>query len=198
MEELWKPIPGYVGYYEASNLGNIRSVDRDVFTSNGRMLHLKSVALKPCEQYSTLRGKTYFNGYQVSLQKNGRAKSWLVHKLVCKTWHPLMPINATQVNHKDGNRRNNIADNLEWVSAQENIVHGYDNGLIRNRATKVVVRNIDTYERLTFMSCSRLSRFLGKNSTYVRSHLQEGELLERANDSHLYEVLFVNKAKKGD
>ena len=198
MEELWKPIPEYIGYYEASNLGNIRSVDRGVLTSSGRIIHLKSVVLKPHEQYRSLRGKKYFCGYQVALTKNGKHKSWLVHKLVCKAWHSLMPINATQVNHKDGNRRNNKADNLEWVSAQENIVHGYDNGLFRNRATKVVVKNIDTNERLTFMSCLRLSDFLGKSRTYVKSHLQEGELLESANDSHLYEVLFVDKEKKGD
>lgn len=198
MKEVWKPIPGYVGIYEASNLGNIRSVERDVVDRKGRTIHLKSVPLRPCEFYRTLRGNRYFCGYQVNLRKDGKSKTWLVHRLVCKAWHPLIPSNASQVNHKDGNRRNNREDNLEWVSAQENIVHGYDNGLFQNRAIRVRVKDIDSDEHFSFASCSRLAQFLGKSLSYVARRLQEGDVLEDMRNSHSYEVLFVDKRKKGE
>jgi hypothetical protein len=66
------------------------------------------------------------NGYQaVCLFLDGKDKRQLVHRLVATAFVPY-PGEGNEVNHKDGNRRNNHADNLEWVTHQENIQHARD------------------------------------------------------------------------
>lgn len=52
MEEIWKPIENYEGYYEVSNLGNVRSIDRIVPTLNGKYYKFKSILLKPSKSGS--------------------------------------------------------------------------------------------------------------------------------------------------
>lgn len=76
------------------------------------------------------------NGRKVKPQPNGKGylrfslggKLVFVHRLVAELYVP-NPENKPQVNHKDGNKRNNSADNLEWVSNQENRNHAIKNGL---------------------------------------------------------------------
>lgn len=103
MEEVWKPIPGFEGYYEASNLGRIRSIYR-----------YKRV-LKPMISNT---------GYErVDLFKNRRRKQYSVHRLVAITFID-NPDNKPFVNHRDENKINNCADNLEWVTHIENCRYG--------------------------------------------------------------------------
>lgn len=107
--EIWRSIPGYESYYEASNLGNIRRIN-----SKG------SMQLKPWIGL----------GYKVvGLYVNNKRKDEFVHRLVVKTFLP-NPKNNPQVNHKDGNKLNNCLYNLEWVTQSENAKHAYLNGLI--------------------------------------------------------------------
>lgn len=109
MEEIWKPIPGYENLYQASNLGNIRSLDKDVW--NGHAYYkVKGRVLKPAVKS---------NGYkELVLRKDNKSKTWGVHKLV------LMSFSDGQTNshaaHKDGNKLNNNINNLYWASPKEN------------------------------------------------------------------------------
>lgn len=116
MDEIWKPIPGYEGYYEASTLGRIRGVDRTCICRWGCEQAVKGKILKP---------RVVKNGYQhVKFTVNGIGKEPLVHRLIALTFVP-NPNNLPQVNHKDGNKTNNTPDNLEWCTASENILHMY-------------------------------------------------------------------------
>ena len=69
--------------------------------------------------------------YKVQLWVNKKQKMCLVHRLIAQTFIP-NPKNLPQINHKDGNKRNNNIDNLEWVTDKENKAHGYKNGFYNN------------------------------------------------------------------
>lgn len=111
IDEIWKPIEGYEGLYEVSNLGNVRSL------GNG----------KTWKEPRIRKTNICNNGYHsVSLYKNGKEKRFLVHRLVAESFI-LNPDNLPQVNHKDEDKTNNCADNLEWCSAEYNINYGTHN-----------------------------------------------------------------------
>ena len=85
------------------------------------------------------RERTQFEteqGYlQVGLYNNNEEKKYLVHRLVAETFLP-NPDNKPEVNHKNGNKRDNRVCNLEWTTAQENTKHAFDTGLIDRKGEK--------------------------------------------------------------
>lgn len=107
MKEIWKDIEGYEGLYQASNLGRIKSL----IYHNGT-------------QERILVPRTNRNGYsQVLLYKDGNHKTFLVHRLVGKTFLQKSDISFDQINHLDGNKTNNKIDNLEWTNSMLNNRH---------------------------------------------------------------------------
>lgn len=121
-KEKWCDIEGFEGFYQASSLGNIRSVDRYVERSDGRLVFCKGRVL------STFQGTTC-NYLSVQLSKHNTPSKHLVHRLIAKTFLGLRPDSDLEVNHIDGNRHNNRVDNLEIVSHQQNIDHSVATGL---------------------------------------------------------------------
>lgn len=117
MEEVWKEIDGYEGYYEVSNLGNIRSMNRIIYKSDGTIQTYKS---KPI----AIRYNKRVNMYETYLSKNGKKKCCKIHRLVAQAFcYNDDPSIKTTVNHIDGDRSNNTAINLEWVSYGDNEKH---------------------------------------------------------------------------
>lgn len=119
MEEIWKDIKGYEGYYQVSNLGRIRSLDRYIATvgnPSGQRL-IRGKILRPSKRVMS-NGKDGY--YSVTLYKRGVDTLFNVHRLVAETFIP-NPNNLPCVNHKDENKHNNMADNLEWCTI------GYNN-----------------------------------------------------------------------
>lgn len=101
--ENWKDIKNYEGYYQVSDLGNIRRI------INGNYRPLKA------------RDGKY---YTVDLCKQGIRKSHSIHRLVAETFILNERINVKdEVNHIDGNKHNNVLSNLEWVSQRANLEH---------------------------------------------------------------------------
>lgn len=115
-EEIWKDIPGYEGMYQASNMGNIRSLDRTIIRSDNVSVFKAGKLLKP-----TLSTKGY---ERVRLCSVGQS----VHRLIGYTFIPNFH-NKPQINHKDGNKRNNKVYNLEWCDNSENQIHALNTGL---------------------------------------------------------------------
>lgn len=108
LNEIWKPVVGFEGLYEVSNLGNVKGVKRQ--GSSGGIL---SPAVRK-------------DGYlHVNLRKNGNAGMFLVHRLVAEAFIPNREFKE-QVNHIDGKRSNNLAENLEWTTRSENCLHAHD------------------------------------------------------------------------
>lgn len=112
---MWKEIKGYEGLYEVSTNGMVRRIARVVSRKRYGNFFLK-------EKELALDTNKY--GYmQVPLTKNGKRQQKLVHRLVLSTFFPINNEEEMQVNHIDGNKRNNNLSNLEWNTLQENITH---------------------------------------------------------------------------
>lgn len=122
MKEIWKPIKDFEGKYEVSNFGRVRSLDHVRKTGSFGKYIQKGKLLK---QYYKDKNSKYL---RVSLSSNGIVSKKKVHRLVAETFLPMVD-GKTLVNHKDGNKQNNCADNLEWVNHSENLIHAYNNNL---------------------------------------------------------------------
>lgn len=120
MQEEWRAIEGFEGCYEVSNLGRIRSVDRITVDTQGRKKFINGKILSPFILNSGYKGIRF------------RHKSFLVHRLVASAFID-NPERKAQVNHKDENKLNNRADNLEWLTKYENDHYGTG---IQRRAEK--------------------------------------------------------------
>jgi hypothetical protein len=144
MQEIYKDIKGYEGLYQISNLGNIRSLDRQSWNGNS-WFTLKGKQLSPADN-----GKGYLF---VGLCKNGKIRSrCYIHRLVAETFLP-NPNNKPCVNHIDGNKQNNCLSNLEWVTYEENNKHAYKTGLkqpTKKTQKSVIATNLVTGEELYF------------------------------------------------
>lgn len=116
LDEEWRDIEGYEGYYQVSSLGRVRSVKRVVLKSDGIWMNCKSTILRP------FIGTTA-NYLETQLSKDNIPKKFLIHRLVAYAFLGLTPNSSLEVNHKDGNRHNNAVQNLEVVTHQENINH---------------------------------------------------------------------------
>lgn len=114
--ELWKDIPDYEGLYQASNLGNIRSLDH--IRKNGTNNYMQKGKL--------LKFNKNTSGYlQVRLSKNGIAKTYRVNRIIALTFID-NPLNKETVNHINGNKLDNRIENLEWATHKEQIEHQHN------------------------------------------------------------------------
>lgn len=135
MDEIWKDIQGYEGFYQVSNLGRIKSF----VGYNGHIYVDRVMMLNPYKQKA---GKNYLRSV-VKLKKLGVPKEYKVHQLVAKAFIP-NPQNYKVINHLDGNPLNNIVDNLEWCTQKHNIQHSIDEGR--------TIRTINTIDRDTMVA----------------------------------------------
>ena len=116
MKEIWKDINGFEGLYQVSSLGNVMSIRNNKILSFG------------------IRGGYPF----VALSKNNKSTNYYIHRLVAEAFVP-NPYNLPFVNHKDEDKLNPKADNLEWCTASYNINYGS-----RNKSMSKRVKCIET------------------------------------------------------
>jgi hypothetical protein len=117
-KEVWKDIAGYEGKYKISSLGRVRSLSRYRKSRGDLLALIKEKVLKPVD---------YFGYQKVTLRHNNESQNYRIHRLVATAFIPNVK-NKPFINHKDGNKKNNSVDNLEWVTNQENISHAVKNG----------------------------------------------------------------------
>ena len=122
MKEVWKDIEGYEGMYQVSNLGRVHSLDRYYTRPHPR----NGVPTKYFKHGTEIVCHVHRNVYVgVMLKVGGVKKNFMVHRLVAKAFVPGY-FEGADVNHKDCNRQNNHADNLEWMTRRDNLK--YNNG----------------------------------------------------------------------
>lgn len=142
-QETWKPVVGYEGWYSVSGFGRVR---RDRACRGARAGHLSAI-WKHSAGYHTVR---------LNRERFGVTK--FVHRLVAEAFIGAPPSSEHEVNHKDGDRANNLVENLEWVTALENISH----------SIKVIGRNYEyrcgvrTYCKLTESQVREIREQRGK------------------------------------
>ena len=145
MNEIWKPIPGYEGHYQASNLGRIRSLKYN----EARVL-----------KYSITRD----GYYRVNLYRNNVKKYSLIHRLVWSAFNGAIP-EGLEINHRDEDKTNNALLNLELVTPSQNINYGTRNKRVSEKNCKriqMLDKNNNTLK--TFNSLTEAAQFLNKTS----------------------------------
>lgn len=165
--EEYKYITGYNNKYYITSLGRVFITN---YRGTGRMKEMKQRLI--CGYPSLGLEKDSENRVQ---------KIHKIHRLVAEHFIP-NPYNKPIVNHKDGNKRNNAVDNLEWVTSSENTVHAYANNLARNWWNKelgiVCILLIEVYKynhadvaKLFNISRHNVSHFWNKGyKTFKLSH----------------------------
>ncbi len=148
--EGWLPVLNYEGLYEVSNLGRVRP-------AKPRYKDVPILKTRICRGYE-----------RVTIYKNGKRKDFQVHRLVADAFIP-NPDNKPQVNHIDGNKLNNVVENLEWVTRSENQLHAKRTGLdpmIRNnpiQSKPVDMYSTDGVFLKTYASATEAERKTGIN-----------------------------------
>ena len=114
MEEIWVDIHGFEGFYQVSNIGRVRSLDRTITRSDGRTKHIEGKII-------SLNCTTNSGYFTVDLYKDNVSHKYYAHRLVAEHFCD-NPCNKPIVNHKDENKLNNNADNLCWATYSENLM----------------------------------------------------------------------------
>lgn len=156
IKEEWKLIntlkEGLNGIYEVSNLGRVRN------TKTGHLF-------KNNIQKDGYRAVTFKNGV-LKVQQTVRT-----HRLVAIHFLGSPPESSTQVNHKDGDKSNNVYSNLEWCSPQENNIHAKITGLNKNYGTTHGNSKLTDAEVLQILkstgSCRNIGREFGVSAVTV-------------------------------
>ena len=171
MEELWDYVPRFKNMVQVSTLGRIKSFYR---YSAGKIIQCIDI---DCFGYARVRIK---------------GKRYKIHRLVAETFIP-NPEDKREVNHKDGNKLNNRADNLEWATRSENQKHAYKIGLQKssekqkqavskwnkeNRIKSVHQYKLNGELIKTYKSCHDCSIELNTTNATVSRHCYNGKPLK--------------------
>ena len=154
-KEVWRDIVGYEGYYQVSDQGRVKSLERK--NSYGRTV--KERILKPAVKPT---------GYvEVNLYAGGKQKALTVHRLVCQAFHE-NPDNKSDVNHINENKTDNRACNLEWCTRKENCNHGSRNERVAKALSKPVGQYTSDGELVKIWpSAIEVQRQAGFNHGYI-------------------------------
>lgn len=136
VEEEWRDVVGFEGFYEISNCGRVMSVDRtQTITWNGKKVE------KPIKGRIIAQSKQNCGYVIANLSANGMRREMTVHRMVAMAFID-NPLCLKEVNHKDGDKNNNNVWNLEWVNRSENLKHRAR--ILGQRGNAVRVKCIDT------------------------------------------------------
>lgn len=141
-QEIWKDIIGFEKLYQVSNLGRIKSLEREEICNRIKTIYRryrKEIILKP---FCSTNSPYPF----VLLRNNNKTNNIRIHRLVAKAFIPRVE-NKFYINHKDGDKTNNRVENLEWCTQKENVQHSWKTGLSKfkhNKQYYIDKKNVET------------------------------------------------------
>jgi len=162
MIEAWKKIDGYEKAYAISSCGRVK---RTSSCDNAKIGSIRKFMIS--------------RGYnRVNLYKDGKYKNFFVHCLVAEAFLGKKPI-GKEVNHKDTNKQNNCANNLEYMTKSENIQHAVVSGRFK----------------INIGSKNAQAKIKEKDVLEIRKRYKEGETQKRLADefnlseNHLQQII---------
>lgn len=186
--EVWRDINGFDGLYQVSSLGRVKSLEKVIKYDNGEK-HLGE---------RLLSFETDKHGYyRTLLRKRGKGYHQLVHRLVCKAFVG-NPNNSPEVNHINGIKNDNRAENLEWCTRSENEQHAYNNGLakgqpghLRPMAKPIRLIHLATNKILQFGCIADCARFFKGQQKNLEAALRYHANREKKTQFRGYKVEFI-------
>ena len=155
--EIWKDVQEFKGILQVSNKGRVRTLDRVCKAKNGGTQISKGMLRKATKDKQ---------GYlKVVLTVNGSIYARRVHRLVA-TEFISNPMNKPEVNHIDGVKDNNEVNNLEWVTAKENVRHAHANNLIKPFKRRKLKGHDNPSSRFTESQIEEVKRMRFNGSVY--------------------------------
>lgn len=146
--EIWRDIPGFENFYQVSDCGQVKSVER--FRKNGKNGYVqKERILKP-----SLHTGGY---YKVKLCKDGKLKDFFIHRLVALVF--IDGDNSLTVNHKDECKTNNHISNLEYLSNGDN-TRAWNKNNLERKAELNGKKVLDTQTGKLFPSITAVGRYM--------------------------------------
>lgn len=138
--EEWRPVKGFEGLYEVSNLGRVRSLDRIIKRRNGNIVYKGKILKQQIKKKKR---------YGIILTKNYNRRNFMVHRLVAEAFIP-NPKHLETINHKDENTFNNNVNNLEWMTQRENILYGTRTERAKKKIQKKVEKLTKDFEHVEY------------------------------------------------
>ena len=160
--EEWKDIKGYEGRYQVSNLGRVRSLDRE-YNNRGTMVPIKGKMLS----FNNCRGYSL-----VSLCKDdSKPYKAKVHRLVAEAFIP-NPENKPCIDHINTDRTDNRVENLRWVTRKENMDNPLTKSKLASCRGKRIVATYQDGTETSFNSILDASRILKINRGTISRSIQ--------------------------
>ena len=163
----WLPIKGFEGYYEISDEGILRSLDRTIITSNGNSRRLKGQEIKP-----NPNNKGYLQG---RMRRDGEQTTQTIHKMVYETFIGEIP-EGLEIDHIDNDKTNNKLSNLRLLTHSQNMERVDNNrktkiAILYKNGIKVEYPSITEAVKNTGISKDTFTRILnGKSTGYMVFH----------------------------
>ena len=182
--EIWKPVKGYEGLYEVSNLGNVRSLDRYIMCGK-QYCFLKG---KPKKPYPNSKGYL-----RARLHKSKKGKNYFIHRLVAEAFIP-NPNNLPCIDHIDRNYLNNSADNLRWCTQKENMNNPLTREHNKNRPKEVYEKGLATRRENQSCNCEVPVYYIDEQGKKI-SFKSMAEAQRQTNVHHSYISLSIKKKR---
>lgn len=161
-EEIWKDIEGYIGKYQVSNLGNVRSLN---FNNTGKMKNLKP----------NINRRT--GHCQVELSKNNKKKAFMIARLVAEHFLTKPNEGMDLVTHISNDKCDNSVDNLMWCNTSQSRYLMYKKG---NRKKGIASRYTITYQGRKYVSINDIARYYNVDIDNFRKRIYKGWSIDEA------------------